>query len=87
MKKKLLSRLGTLLILVSVIVAFTCSNHRNEVFNANIEALMQEEGATITCSATICGRCFEEKKAWPYYKCNWTGSQSDYCECDKVGWL
>ena len=53
----------------------------------NLEALAQTEGAIIVCNTSVCGRCFEEKKAFPVYKCNWTGMQADYCDCDKAGWL
>lgn len=55
-------------------------------FNANVDVLTEYE-AVITCSSGICGKCFEEVTTWPFYKCNWTGMQQDYCDCNKVGWL
>ena len=53
---------------------------------ANVEALAEFE-STITCDSGRCGQCFKEEKAWPFYKCNWTGVQADYCDCDKTGWI
>lgn len=63
------------------------SEKSNFLFEANIEALAQIEESIITCSSGNCGRCFEEITAWPFYKCNWTGMQADYCDCDKVGYM
>ncbi len=58
------------------------------LFEANVEALAQDEGgALIICSMGSCGQCFDIKTAWPYYRCIWTGYQSDNCDCDKVGWI
>ena len=48
----------------------------------NVNALSDSEGSSLTCSSSICGRCFEKKTAWPFSKCNWTGRQSDFCDCD-----
>lgn len=61
----------------------------NELFEANVEALLNQEldPAVIVCDDGICGSCFVEENAWPFYKCNWTGFQSDYCDCDKAGYL
>ncbi len=62
------------------------NNSMDELFEANVEALTNDE-SVITCDSGICGRCFVEEHAWPFYKCNWTGVQSNYCDCDKTGWL
>ena len=59
----------------------------NALFDANVEALAEIEGAVIICNSGNCGQCFEEETAWPFYKCNWTGMQADYCDCNKVGYL
>ena len=58
----------------------------NEFFEANVEALAEFE-STITCDSGRCGQCYVEIDAWPFYKCNWTGVQADYCDCDKTGWI
>ena len=79
--------IGVLAILFSCFVLKKWSNNDDNSFlESNLEALAQGE-AVIICNSGICGRCFEEKTAWPYYKCNWTGMQEDFCDCDKVGWL
>lgn len=62
------------------------NDHEKAFLESNLEALTQGEGVII-CDSGICGRCFEEKTAWPFYKCNWTGMQADFCDCDKIGWL
>ena len=61
----------------------------NEIFEANVEALLRQEldPAIISCDGSVCGSCYEEDKAWPFYKCDWTGRQDDYCDCDKLGYL
>ena len=61
----------------------------NEIFEANVEALLRQEldPAIITCDEDLCGSCYVAEYAWPFYKCNWTGFQSDYCDCDKAGYL
>lgn len=61
----------------------------DELFEANVEALLNQEldPAVIVCDDGICGSCFVEENAWPFYKCNWTGYQEDYCDCDKIGYL
>lgn len=85
MKKKFLV-FGLMTIAIVSLYILKLASSSDSLFESNIEALMRDE-AIITCSSTICGRCFEEKKAWPFYKCNWTGYQSDYCDCNKVGWF
>ena len=80
--------LSCVMILFIIISGMKCSVIKHVNVLQNLEALAQEdEGAKIVCSASICGRCFEEKKAFPFYKCNWTGMQIDFCDCDKIGWL
>ena len=61
-------------------------NMSDDIFSANVEALVELE-SVITCDSGMCGQCFKEEKAWPFYKCNWTGVQADYCDCDKAGWI
>ena len=81
--------LASLVLAVSVAaVALTAWVNRptDSFFEANLEALMDTElpPAIISCNSGICGRCFEEISAWPFYKCNWTGRQDDYCDCNKI---
>ena len=59
----------------------------DDLVRANVEALAQNEGAQITCNSGVCGKCFQEERAWPFYKCNWTGVQADYCDGEKAGYL
>lgn len=61
-------------------------NMSDDIFSANVEALVELE-SVITCDSGRCGQCFVEIDAWPFYKCNWTGVQADYCDCDKAGWI
>lgn len=88
MKAKILIIAGvaSLAIVISVAIYAVNENRNNDLLWANVEALTEFE-STITCDSGICGQCFEEEKAWPFYKCNWTGRQADYCDCDKIGWI
>ena len=71
---------------MSTLVYLKNENKADDLFLANVEALAEFE-TTITCDSGRCGQCFVEEKAWPFYKCNWTGIEADYCDCDKTGWL
>lgn len=75
--------------IIAIASIYLCRNGHEftTLFEANIEALTEIEGALIVCDSSICGQCFDEVTAWPFYKCNWTGRQEDYCDCDKVGYL
>ena len=87
--KKLILTISLVCGFLSAIVLFReviRINYSNELFRENVEVLAQGEGAVITCSNSYCGRCFDIKTAWPFYRCIWTGVQTDYCDCDKVGW-
>ena len=90
MKKKVLFAAGAMIIAAAVSAA-VCLNfgqtRHDDLFEQNLDALAQMEGAVIVCDDGICGQCFEEETAWPVYKCNWTGRQDDYCDCNKVGFL
>lgn len=85
--KKIYAFIVIALALISIF--FIQKNDSEYLFDANVEALTQSElpGAQIMCNSGNCGRCFEERTAWPVYKCTWTGSQEDYCDCDKLGYL
>ncbi len=90
MKKSFLTAAGTALVAIAVSVFVYVNNGKNEtedLFYANVEALASDEGGSDSCDSGNCGRCFYEVKAWPFYKCNWSGVKKDYCDCDKVGWL
>lgn len=88
MKTKPVLILALLCVIISCIISGTkMLSIKHVTVLQNLEALAKEEGAVIVCSASICGRCFEEKKAYPFYKCNWTGMQADFCDCAKAGWL
>lgn len=88
MRKKFIVFAAILLLALSVVGVkrVIAQKNANELFDANIEALADDEaGAIIICSKGFCGRCFYVKHAWPYYRCLWSGDQTDYCDCDKVG--
>ena len=87
-KNSLLAAVVTVVVVCSAVFFMKAGSKQDTLFAENVEALAQDEGyAVITCAAGNCGRCFEEKTAWPCYRCNWTGRQADYCECDKIGWF
>ena len=77
------------LVLASAVVAISINSRTsNDPFlEANLEALLDVElpPAIITCDSGMCGKCFWEEKAWPFYICHWSGRQDDYCDCDKAG--
>ena len=87
MRKLTYSLLAALLLVAAAVVLHKTNTANQELFQANVEALTEDEGATIICSKGSCGQCFDIKVAWPFYRCIWTGYQSDYCDCDKVGWI
>lgn len=74
-------------VVVLLVFAFVKNEETSADFNANVEALAQGGGAVIVCDGGICGQCFYAEAAWPFYKCNWSGIQDDYCDCDKAGYL
>ena len=87
MKKLLVS-----LAVVTALCATLVCAHRQSILSedallANVEALTDIEEAVITCSSGYCGRCFKTERefvGWmkiPFYYCDWTGYQSDYCPC------
>lgn len=89
MKMHMILSTGAALVAAAISIFVYVENGKNsidEFFNANIEALADSETDN-TCDIGICGKCFEEVKAWPFYKCNWTGNPSDHCDCDKPGWI
>ena len=88
MRKKFFFIAVSAIVAVSAgIFAYQNSESRSDdLFSANVEALAEFE-STITCDSGRCGQCYVEIDAWPFYKCNWTGVQADYCDCDKTGWI
>lgn len=91
--KNLLVAAAVAVIAVSAALVFVHSTvpgtPDNELFEANVEALLRQEldPAVITCDGEVCGSCYVEYKVWPFYRCDWTGHQEDYCDCDKIGYL
>ena len=85
--KKIYVITAALIVAISVVLGMTAQTVSNDLCEANVEALASSEGAIIICDSGNCGYCFEDETAWPIYKCNWTGMQKDYCDCNKVGYL
>lgn len=53
--------------LIATAIFFVQKKDSECLFDANVEALTQSElpGAQIMCNSGNCGRCFEERTAWP----------------------
>lgn len=85
--KKVYSLITMAIIAVTSVYLCFDKHELTTLFDANIEALAEYEGSIIVCNSGNCGLCFEEETAWPFYKCNWTGRQADYCDCNKLGYL
>lgn len=83
--KKIYAFIATSLVATSFF--FVQKQDSKSFFARNVEALTQNEGAIIVCDSGVCGQCLEEESAWPFYKCNWTGRQEDFCECDRPGFI
>lgn len=79
--------LAVIVLSVSITLVVRSRSYRNDFFRANVEALTDIEGSIIICDDGNCGQCFKEETAWPVYKCDWTGMQKDYCDCNKIGFL
>lgn len=89
MKKILIFFAALAVAAAATVIIVNNNDFVSTLLDENIEALADTEsgGAIIICDSGICGRCFEEITAWPVYKCNWTGMQADYCDCNKLGYL
>lgn len=81
-KKNLLLTLSCVSVLGVALVFASIGKGSNEMVEKNIDALAQNEGSIIICSAGDCGDCFETIPFWPHDLCKWTGRQEDYCSCD-----
>ena len=78
-----------IIITIASIICFAAilkhSSVKESPYMANIEALSDDEEldpAVISCDTQGWGQCYIEVNAFPFRKCNWTGCQSDFCDCD-----
>lgn len=79
MKKKLIIA-SIIALLGGISIAISNYGEERAFIDCNVDALTEAE-AVIICSASINGRCFTERWAWPFCKCVWTGRQIDFCDC------